>query len=112
MRYVVGLISLLVLVTMPWVGCLGVVGRGEPCTRYLSEECDDGNDCTEDSCKFNVGCDPDDIHGRCRHTNVSDGTSCEFDGERGVCEAGECRTNERVETYDAGTDIQGLPGGG
>jgi len=102
MRYLLGFICLLVLITMPWAGCLGLVGRGEPCTRYLSEECDDENDCTEGWCEFNVGCDPDDIHGRCRYANVSDGTSCELDGEIGMCVDGVCWTDESVDEYDGG----------
>ena len=45
--------------------------------------CDDGNECTADYC------DPSDASW-CVHTTMPDGTSCDLDGDTGVCEAGEC----------------------
>ena len=30
------------------------------------------------------------MDGQCDHTNVMDGTACDFDGVAGVCGAGEC----------------------
>ena len=45
-------------------------------------DCDDQNECTEDSC--------DPMDGKCLHMEVIDGTNCDFDGLPGVCSLGEC----------------------
>lgn len=43
-------------------------------------DCDDGNECTEDSCE----------DAACVHATVDDGTLCTIEGVAGVCKAGAC----------------------
>ena len=45
-------------------------------------DCDDSNECTQDTC--------DPMDGQCDHTSVTDGTSCDFGGFPGVCTVGVC----------------------
>ncbi|MFW2389995.1 MAG: hypothetical protein ACN4G0_16780 [Polyangiales bacterium] len=45
-------------------------------------DCDDGNECTVDSCNS--------ADGRCANTRVDDGTPCVFGALPGVCESGLC----------------------
>jgi hypothetical protein len=54
----------------------GDPGGGEMCEN--ADECDDGEECTADSC----------ADGTCEHVPVQDGTECYFEG---VCVAGNCR---------------------
>ena len=46
------------------------------------KDCNDGNPCTTDSCEA--------ISGDCDNSPVADGSSCDFDGLPGLCEAGGC----------------------
>ena len=61
---------------------------------YDDIDCDDGNDCMSDECKFSVSCF-DDAFRHCRYREVDDGTPCELDRGSGICEAGECRPAQR-----------------
>lgn len=50
-------------------------------------ECDDGNECTEDSCEDAV----------CSHAAVADGIACTVDAAAGLCDSGECVIDCSVE---------------
>ncbi len=64
MRYLFGFLVVCALGVVPVVGC----GETQPeCER--AADCDDQNDCTEDTC--------DPASGTCSHTPSADGTSCE-----------------------------------
>ena len=73
----------------------------------LNSDCDDGNPCTTDRCNSewegpctDSGCGDDCRRYFCENFAVDDGTSCEVDGQTGVCESGECRRDD--ETADGG----------
>jgi hypothetical protein len=70
--------------TCDFGGLPGVCGAGvcEDAMLCAGVDCDDGNECTQDAC--------DPMDGMCGHTNVSDGTTCDFGGLPGVCGAGVC----------------------
>jgi hypothetical protein len=57
----------------------GGAGGGVLCAGV---DCENGNECTEDTC--------DPVDGACVHTNVTDGTSCDFGGLPRVCASGVC----------------------
>jgi hypothetical protein len=57
----------------------GGTGGGVLCAGV---DCEDGNECTVDTC--------DPVDGACVHTDVTDGTTCDFGGFPGVCAAGVC----------------------
>ena len=61
------------IATINWVVC------GFDCSAI---DCDDGNECTADTCDPAVE--------MCVHTPVGDGVACDFDGLPGVCIAGQC----------------------
>lgn len=69
-------------------GAGGMGGIATMCSD--SAECEDGEECTEDSC--NLG------QGTCEQTALADGTICDFDGDAGVCRAGSCSQNYRWQT--------------
>jgi MYXO-CTERM domain-containing protein len=52
------------------------------CTAGTALSCDDGNDCTVDSCDATTGC---------AHTNAADGTACGDASCNGTCGAGSCQ---------------------
>ena len=58
---------------------VGAYERVAPCESH--EDCDDRNDCTVDRCVSPV----------CDYTELADGTSCEFRGVAGICDAGICK---------------------
>jgi len=73
----------------------------------LNSDCDDGSPCTTDRCNSDSkGTDCDDSwcddcrRYWCVNIEVDDGTTCEVDGQPGVCESGECRFEG--ETPDGG----------
>jgi hypothetical protein len=57
----------------------GVAGGGDLCAET---DCDDGNECTTNTCE------PSD--GTCINDPVPDGTPCDFAGAPGVCSGGVC----------------------
>ncbi len=61
------------IATINWVVC------GFDCSAI---DCDDGNECTTDSC--------DPVVEECLYTPVGDGTACDFGGEIGTCVSGLC----------------------
>jgi hypothetical protein len=67
------------------------VGLCEDAMLCASVDCDDQNECTEDTC--------DPMDGSCGYANVTDGTPCDFGGVPGLCTAGVC-----VEDLCAGVD--------
>jgi len=74
------------------LGTLRVVACGEDPSCVDNEDCDDGNPCTSDYC---YSYDPDapltcEVVQRCRHSQVTDGTSC---GSGNVCADGVCGEN-------------------
>jgi hypothetical protein len=90
MRYVVGFVFLLI-----GVGALRVVGCGNeppmPAECVQDEDCDDQNECTNDSCVASS---------RCSNSPIADGWDCDFDGtdeccavEDGICVSGTCQEN-------------------
>jgi len=84
MRYLVGFVFfLLALGTLRVVGC-DLDLSGAACDG--DEDCNDGNECTADSCSSGAGCGPV----GCRHRWVEDGTACTLDGRGGVCIDGRC----------------------
>ena len=88
MRYVFGFLCVCALGAMPLVGC------SEAAQCLNDKDCDDQNDCTEDTC--DVG------SGTCSHTPSADGTSCDFGGAPGLCMSGACEEDlcEGVECND------------
>jgi len=58
------------------------VGVCEDAMLCAGVDCDDSNECTQDTC--------DPMDGQCDHTSVTDGTSCDFGGFPGVCTVGVC----------------------
>lgn len=52
MRYVFGFMCACALGVMPLVGCSEASAQGDPCEGV---ECDDGSECTEDSCNLATG---------------------------------------------------------
>jgi hypothetical protein len=55
----------------------------QPPVCSVAADCDDGNECTTDVCH---------LPGRyCTNDPLANGTSCEFGGVDGVCDAGACR---------------------
>ena len=70
--------------TCDFAGLPGVYGGGacEDAMLCAGVDCDDGNECTTDSC--------DPTTGLCANTVVIDGTACDFGGLPGVCGAGSC----------------------
>ncbi|MDH3727537.1 MAG: hypothetical protein OER77_08410 [Myxococcales bacterium] len=58
------------------------VGVCEDAMLCAGVDCDDSNECTADTC--------DPMDGQCDHTNVMDGTACDFQGGPGMCDAGAC----------------------
>ena len=73
------------IATINWVVC------GFDCSAI---DCDDGNECTTDSCDPAVE--------ECVHTPVEDGVACDFGGFPGVCIAGLCEEDlcENVDCDD------------
>ena len=65
-------------------GFPGMCGLGSFCESRLCAgvECDDENECTDDSC--------DPSNGECVSANLMDGMSCDFGGLPGICTAGVC----------------------
>jgi hypothetical protein len=57
-------------------------------------DCDDGNECTLDACRYRYSCLDQTSDWYCVYSDVDDGTRCHFDGEPGVCKTGECRPKE------------------
>ena len=101
MRHVILALFLLVFGTLRAAGC-----DVPDCSS--DSDCDDGNPCTEDVCggDYATGwewADSDDFwsdlcsaltesdYRYCLHHKDDDGTSCEVEGQTGVCESGECR---------------------
>jgi hypothetical protein len=77
------------------VGALRVVGCGNeppmPAECVQDEDCDDQNECTNDSCVASS---------RCSNSPIADGWDCDFDGtdeccavEDGICVSGTCQEN-------------------
>jgi hypothetical protein len=60
----------------------GTGGTGSGVTCESAQDCDDGNQCTEDTCEP--------VAAMCANTPVGDGTDCDFGGSTGVCTAGTC----------------------
>jgi len=93
MRFFMGLVLAL---------ALGVMGCSEEAPRQCvkDEDCDDQNDCTDDSCVERYSCCLDgEYYGTCRNRAVGWG-QCDFDGLDdalggfdGICFAGVCREN-------------------
>ncbi len=80
MRYLLGFLCVCALGVLPVVGC------GETQRECQSaEDCNDGNECTEDACNV--------ASGTCSNTSVDDGRVCSFDGVSGVCVSGACGEN-------------------
>jgi hypothetical protein len=99
MRYLVGFVLILAA-----VGVVRLVGCGETSHCVGDWDCDDDNPCTYGVCVGGHGSgypyDPDaswlDCSSPtspfyCDHREVDDGTSCEIDGQYGVCESGDCQ---------------------
>jgi hypothetical protein len=102
-RYLKLFVCVLALVTMPM--CLGTEER---CSR--ASDCADGNECTEEGCRFMYGgCGGGALGRKCVYRVVPDGASCDFDGQPGVCQAGVCRPDEGTPelTGDGGVGMQG-----
>jgi hypothetical protein len=84
-RYLTLFVCVVALVTMPMCS-----GTEERCSR--ASDCADGNECTEEGCRFMFGgCGGGSLRRKCVYRVVPDGTACDFDGQPGVCEAGGCR---------------------
>jgi len=90
MRYLVGSVFLLAA-----LGIVRLVGCGNepptPAECVLDEDCDDQNECTNDSCVASSGCS---------NSPIADGRECDFDGtneccpvEDGICMSGTCQEN-------------------
>jgi hypothetical protein len=101
-RWLMLLIVAVVLVVTPTCGSLQ-----NECA--IDSDCNDGNPCTEDDCKFwwtgewnpdRGWCSDHTTYLRCMHRGDDDGTPCEVDGQTGVCESGECQLEG--ETLDGG----------
>jgi hypothetical protein len=77
-------------------GSTGGTDGGVTCES--AQDCDDGNQCTEDTCEP--------IAAMCAHTPVGDGTDCDFGGSTGVCTAGTCGVSDNevmaIETNGGG----------
>jgi len=66
---------------------------GGVCAAGPARDCDDSNECTEDTCDAgDLGADED----GCVHDAVAEGTACDAGGgpESGKCSAGECEADE------------------
>jgi hypothetical protein len=59
------------------------VGTCEDAMLCAGVNCDDGNACTTDTC--------DPMDGACDYANLTNGTSCDFGGLPGLCNAGACQ---------------------
>jgi hypothetical protein len=93
-------------------GAAGPGGSGGIATCSDDADCEDGDECTEDSC--NVG------NGVCDQTILDDGTVCDFGGVAGTCQAGACvddyewQTPQAISTGNTaigGVDIATRPNG-
>ena len=62
-------------------GTGGVGGMPDPCAD-ANTRCNDSNECTQDVCNP--------ANGMCSHPNETNGTSCGFSGNPGICTAGVC----------------------
>jgi hypothetical protein len=90
MRFSFGFLCALALGSMPIVGCTdeggtgGSGGTGGMPECEAPEDCDDGDDCTADTC----------AEGMCQYAGQPDGTECLIPGEffatPGLCVAGSC----------------------
>ena len=96
MRYVLGLLCVCALGVVPLVGC----SETQP-ECQSAEDCNDGNECTDDAC--------DGASGTCGNTQVDDGTPCTSGGSDGVCVSGTCGENlcEGVVCEDDGNECTG-----
>lgn len=82
------------------IGTPRLMGCGNDC--YSDSDCDDGNDCTREYCKWYDGgpydgfsfCGPEFY--ACAYRRVKNGSPCEIDGQSGVCDAGECRLEDET----------------
>ena len=89
MRYLVGFVLFLLA-----LGTLRTVGCGIECS--TDSDCDDANPCTRQWCQYYPDspysgwsfCGPE-FHA-CSYMRLDNGTSCEVDGQIGVCESGKC----------------------
>ena len=77
MRYLFGFLCVCALGLMPLIGCGETTGSMPECES--AEDCDDGNECTADTC----------TDGKCDSTPVADGTACGDDA--GTCQQESCR---------------------
>ena len=77
MRYFLGLLAVFAGAVALLVQC------GAPVDPCVGVDCDDANQCTEDTC--------DATRSTCRYVALADQTECDFDGFAGVCIAGVCR---------------------
>ncbi|MGB5312386.1 MAG: hypothetical protein WBN38_09965 [Polyangiales bacterium] len=94
MRYSFGFLCVCLLGVMPLVWCsgnggeggtggIGGGGTGGMPRCQIPEDCDDANDCTDDTC----------VDGTCEYTLRADGTACDESNEcttTGMCAGGEC----------------------
>jgi len=97
-------IVVLALAFFRWGGC----AEGEIC--YSDGDCGDGNQCTDNYCKYVYEfCEGEnDTSGRCRYDLVADGTPCIAPGkDEGVCRDGVCvpADLELIDGYDAGISL-------
>ena len=100
MRYLTLFVCVVALVTMPMCA-------EERCSR--ASDCADGNECTEEGCRFMFGgCGGGSLRRKCVYRVVPDGTACDFDGQPGVCEAGGCRPDGGIPEHsgDGGVGMQ------
>jgi hypothetical protein len=96
MRCLFGVLCVCALGVMPLVGCSETQLECES-----AEDCNDGNECTDDAC--------DPASGTCSNTPVDDGTDCDLDPLAGVCVSGVCGENlcEGVVCEDGGNECTG-----
>jgi hypothetical protein len=83
MKWVLSLVLVLLAVgTLRVLGC-GDEGTGPSVICMGGEDCDDGNDCTEDVC--------DPANASCTNPKRADGAACMVDGLPGQCVDGVCK---------------------
>jgi hypothetical protein len=87
-------------------------GVSEEC--LLDDDCDDGNPCTRDVCKWVPSqyvedrpwwCDA--TNNYCSYNDVEDGTPCQVEEQSGICEIGVCR----IEDENPKSAFEPEPGG-
>jgi hypothetical protein len=116
MRYLVGFGTLLVA-----LGVFRLVGCSEetplPLECVQDGDCDDANECTDDSCVEKQRWFEGELYGRCDISPVMDGTDCDLDGipditgiEDGRCVSGICEDNPCDDSNPCTSDLSSLDG--